>query len=135
MSKFQILQEYLADRVAPTLIELRQILPEKLFMVERGFMDGPVILSEIAMIAESHEEAGLWIRKEASESIVEVERRNFQVRQSTRTRQETRFWTHIMKLSSDDRRGPRGTGRIQCGTYYSITEIELRDLALHLNNR
>ena len=134
--QLRLLLDYLANRVAPTLLELRKILPEKLFVVERGFMDGVTIFSEIETLTETREDAIEWIYKVAPKSdIVCHEIRDFLVRQSARTRKEERFWTRVFRQASDHRFGPPRRNDVMCGTYYSIAEIELRDLALCLNNR
>ncbi len=136
--QLRTLDDYLADNIVVTLRELRKILPEKLFIVEHGYMEGTTIFSEIGTLAETREEAVNWIRNVTGSENIHHEVRDFLVRQSTRTRREERFWTRIFRPEYDHRAGPKptkGKESITCGTYYSVVEIELRDLALHLNNR
>ena len=133
---FSKLFHYLANRTSLTLKELRSILPEKLFAVEHGHMDGVTVFSEIGTLVATREEAVAWIEKRVPKSCVVLhETRNFPVKQSTKMRREERFWVRIYRSMDYRRRRAINSENIYCGTYYAVAEIELRDLALYLNNR
>lgn len=135
-AEMKALQKYLSERVAPTLLELRRILPEQVYVVERGFVEGDFIASEIVAIATTHDEAIEWVATKGGDfKMFRHEIKSFPVRQSVAMRKEERYWTRIMRPWYDRRPGPVGTEDIQCGTYFSIVWISLGDLALHLNNR